>query len=58
MPSYKLKGEVEQGLEKQPFEREIEAESEKHAKDKLYSQLTGEHSINRTKISLDEVEEQ
>jgi len=55
--TYEFSGEVELGYDTQPFSREIDAESEKHARDKLYSQLGSEHSIGRDKINIDEEKE-
>lgn len=58
MTTFKFSGRVELGFEEQPFTREVEAETEKHAEDKLYSQLTSEHSISRSKVEVEETEEQ
>ena len=57
MTEFKLSGKVELGIEEQTFTREIEAETEKHAKDKIYSQLTSEHNISRSKVEIEETEE-
>lgn len=57
MTEFKFSGRLELGFEEQPFTREIEAESEKHAEDKLYSQITSEHSISRSKVELEDTEE-
>ncbi len=57
MPTYKFSGEIELGRQKQPFEREVEAESLRHAREKLYSTLGSEHSVKRTKIDVEETEE-
>lgn len=54
MTEYVFSGEITQGRGRQPFERSIEADSMKHAKDKLYSSLCSEHSVKRTKISIEE----
>jgi ribosomal protein L20A (L18A) len=58
MTIYKFSGKINLGIEEQPFSREIEADTEKHGKDKLYSQLTSEHNISRSKMTVDETEEQ
>ncbi len=58
MTTYKFSGKINLGIEEQPFSREIEAESEKHGKDKLYSQLTSEHNISRSNVTVEETEEQ
>lgn len=57
MTSYSFSGEISLGKETQPFEREIEAESMKHAEDKLYSQLCSEHSLDRSSVEIQEQEE-
>ncbi len=56
MSDYSFSGKMKLGRGTQPFTREVEAESEKHAREKLYSQLGSEHSITRGKISIEEVE--
>ncbi|MFB6292206.1 MAG: 50S ribosomal protein L18Ae [Candidatus Nanohaloarchaea archaeon] len=57
MPRYKFSGEIEQGRGTNPFEREVEAESLKHAREKIYSSLGSEHSVPRSKIEIEESEE-
>ncbi|PSH02532.1 MAG: 50S ribosomal protein L18a [Nanohaloarchaea archaeon QH_8_44_6] len=57
MTEFKFSGRVKLGIEEQPFTREIEAESEKHAQDKLYSQLTSEQNISRSKVEIENTEE-
>ncbi len=57
MPRYKFSGKIEQGRGSSPFEREVEASSLKHAKEKLYSSLGSEHSVPRSKIEIEESEE-
>lgn len=57
MTTYKFSGKINLGRSKHGFEREVEAESEKQAEDKLYSQLGSEHSLGRGKISIEESEE-
>ncbi|MFB6143885.1 MAG: 50S ribosomal protein L18Ae [Candidatus Nanohaloarchaea archaeon] len=54
MTTYSFAGKISLGKGVQPFEREIEAESEKHAEDKLYSQLCSEHSVNRSRVEIEE----
>jgi ribosomal protein L20A (L18A) len=56
MTTFEFSGEIQLGNHAQPFNREIEAESEKHAEDKLYSELGSEHSVSRSKIKLEEEE--
>lgn len=58
MASYRFSGKIQLGREEHSFEREVEAESEKQAEDSLYSQLGSEHSINRSKITLENMEEE
>ncbi|MFB6209431.1 MAG: 50S ribosomal protein L18Ae [Candidatus Nanohaloarchaea archaeon] len=53
MTTYTFSGKIDLGREKPEFEREVEAESEKHAREKLYSELGSEHSIGRGKIHIE-----
>jgi ribosomal protein L20A (L18A) len=57
MTTYSFSGKIQLGRENHPFEREIEAESMKQAKDNLYAELGSEHSVNRSKIELEDSEE-
>ena len=57
MTTFEFSGEIQLGNHAQPFDREIEAESEKHAKDKLYSELGSEHSVPRSRITVEGDEE-
>ncbi|QGA80551.1 50S ribosomal protein L18Ae [Candidatus Nanohalobium constans] len=57
MTTFEFSGEIQLGNHAQPFDREIEAESEKHAKDKLYSELGSEHSKPRSSITIEESQE-
>lgn len=57
MTEYNFSGEIQLGNHKQPFNREIKAESKKHAEDKLYSELGSEHSVSRSRITVEEGEE-
>ncbi|MFB6213838.1 MAG: 50S ribosomal protein L18Ae [Candidatus Nanohaloarchaea archaeon] len=57
MPAFKFSGSIEQGRGENPFEREVEAESLKHARDQLYAELGSEHSVTRSKITIEEEEE-
>lgn len=56
MSIFKFKGKIEQGREENPFERDVEAETESHAEDILYSTLGSEHGVSRSKIEIIEVE--
>jgi len=58
MTTYSFSGKVQLGREEQPFNREVEAESLKHAREKLFSSLGSEHSIPRGKISIEDEEEE
>jgi len=57
MTEYSFSGKIVLGKKEHPFEREVEAESEKQAEDKLYSELGSEHSVPRGKIEIEDVEE-
>jgi large subunit ribosomal protein LX len=52
MTDYKFSGKIEMGREVQPFDKEVEAESEKHARDKLYAELGSKHSVPRSSIKI------
>ena len=53
METYNFSGKIEMGKETQKFERQVEAESEKHAKEKVLSELGSEHSTSRGNITLE-----
>lgn len=57
MTTYSFSGKIQLGRENHPFEREVEAESMKQAKDTLFAQLGSEHSVNRSKIEVESSEE-
>lgn len=57
MTEFRFSGVLDVGRDKTPFERTVEAESEEHAEDKVYSQLGSEHSATRGKINIQEREE-
>ncbi|MCJ7450327.1 MAG: 50S ribosomal protein L18Ae [Candidatus Nanohaloarchaeota archaeon QJJ-9] len=54
---FKATGKAKMGDHTQPFEKEIEAETEKYAREKLYSTIGSKHQINRTKIEIEKLEE-
>ncbi len=54
---FTIKGTAEVGRETLPFEKEIEAETEKHAKDVLYSMYGSKHGVNRSKVNIEKIEE-
>lgn len=53
METYTFSGKIQMGKDEQKFEREVEASSEKHAKEKLLSELGSEHSVTRGSIQLE-----
>lgn len=57
MTEYRFSGQLDTGRAETPFERTVEAESIKHAEEKVYSQLGSEHSVTRGKITIEESEE-
>lgn len=57
MTKYKAIGKINLGREVNNFEREVEANSEKHAEEKVYSELGSEHQKNRGKITIEELKE-
>lgn len=57
MVEYEFSGKIKMGRETQPFTRSVEAESSKHAEDKIYAELGSEHSVPRGRIEIEEREE-
>ena len=57
MTVYTFSGEINLGRSTHGFEKDVEGESESHAKENLYAELGSEHSISRGKISIEDVEE-
>lgn len=55
--AYTVKGSFRPGRSEQAFERSVDANSEKHARDTVLSQLSSEHGISRARITVDEVTE-
>ena len=53
METYTFSGKIQMGKDEQKFEREVEASSEEHAKEKLLSELGSEHSVTRGSIQLE-----
>ncbi|MFP4038448.1 MAG: 50S ribosomal protein L18Ae [Candidatus Nanohaloarchaea archaeon] len=54
MEEYSFSGKIRMGNQWQKFERTVEAESEKHAEQKLLSELGSEHGVARGNIKLSE----
>lgn len=54
MTVYSFSGKLRMGDRWQKFEREIEADSEEYAKEKVLSQLGSEHNVPRGNIELSE----
>lgn len=57
MTEYKATGKAKIGKQENPFEKTIEAENKKVAKETIYSTLGSEHSIPRTKITIEKIEQ-
>lgn len=57
MTNYSAKGTIELGREVQPFEITVEGNSEKQARESLYSLLGSKHSVPRAKIRLNSLNE-
>lgn len=53
METYTFSGKIQMGKDKQKFEREVDASSEKHAREQVLSQLGSEHSVTRGSIQLE-----
>lgn len=57
MTEYRFLGQLDTGRKETPFERTVEAESLKHARENVLSQLGSEHSVTRGKITVENEEE-
>ncbi len=56
MTKYEFLVKIRPGRQKQEIKREVEAESEKHAEEKLLAEIGSEHGISRGQIELEELE--
>lgn len=54
--NFTIKGKAKVGRETLSFEKEIEAESEKHAEEVLYSTYGSKHGISRANIEIEKIE--
>ena len=52
-----ITGKAEIGREELPFEKEVEAKSEKHAEEVLYSMYGSKHGISRANVEIEKIEE-
>lgn len=57
MKAYRIKGEFLMGDAMSPFNREIEAEDEKDAYEKMVSLIGSEHRCKRNKIRVETIVE-
>ncbi len=55
---FTVTGTIDLGRKTQPFEKDVEADSEEHALDVVYSSFGSKHRISRSNIEIDEIEEQ
>lgn len=58
MTLFVFTGKIDTGSRVTQFEKTVEAETEKHAEEKLYSILGSQHSIPRSKIQIEQIEEE
>ncbi|MDY6777349.1 MAG: 50S ribosomal protein L18Ae [Candidatus Nanohaloarchaea archaeon] len=54
---FTVTGTADMGKGTQPFERTVEAESEEHARELIYSQIGSEHGASRANISIESISE-
>ena len=52
---FKISGKMKIGSEKRAFTKEIEAESESHAKELVYSLFGAQNGIKRTNVKIAEI---
>lgn len=55
MLNYVVEGKVKMGREVHDFKKDIDADSEDMAKEKLYSLLGGDHGVSRNKIQISNI---
>ncbi len=55
MKKFTFKGTVDMKGEKFPFTKEIEANSEREAKEKLYASFGAKNGVKRSKIKIEEI---
>ncbi|MBN2122405.1 50S ribosomal protein L18a [Candidatus Micrarchaeota archaeon] len=53
---FSIKGEFKLGRENREFSKEVEAESENHAKELLYSLLGAQNGVKRTTVKITHIE--
>lgn len=57
MKKYFISGQFMMGDKLQEFEKEIEALSEKRARERIYQDLGSKHRVRRSRVLIDSVEE-
>jgi ribosomal protein L20A (L18A) len=58
MPVFTVKGKVDMGRRTQTFTHELEAETEQHARQLLYTKYGSEHAADKTSITITSLEEE
>ncbi|OKY79204.1 MAG: Ribosomal protein L20A [Candidatus Methanohalarchaeum thermophilum] len=55
--NYEIKGTFNMGLNRnQKFKKEVEAENDEYAREKIYSILGSKHGVKRSKIQINSIE--
>ena len=54
---FNITGKAEIGRETLPFEKEVEASSEKHAEEVLYSMYGSKHGVARANVEIEKIED-
>jgi large subunit ribosomal protein LX len=54
---FRVKGWFKQGYQRQAFMKELPAISEKHALERVYSEVGSKHKVKRNLINIEEVTE-
>ncbi len=57
MANYQVKGVFYPGSEKHVFEKEVDADNEELAQERIYTDLGSKHRVKRTQIEIREVNE-
>lgn len=53
---FRVEGEFRLGSEKRPFSKEVEAESEGHAREIVYSLLGSQNGVKRASVKIGKLE--
>lgn len=55
---FTAKGTADLGKYEQPFEQDVEAESESHAREQIKSRFGSKHGISRANVRIESIEQE